>query len=480
VQLVLVGLNHHTAPIEIRERLSCAAHALPGALAAAAARPGVREAVILSTCNRMEVYAVTDLPDAEAAYAALRAHLAAFHNVPEAVFASHLYYKTESEAAAHLLRVAAGLDSLVLGEAQILGQVRAALQHAQQAETVSATLNALFQQAIAGGKRVRSETGLGRGGFSIGHAAVDLARSIFADLAHASVLILGAGKMSELTARHLVSSGVRFVVVANRTYEKAVAMAQRLGGKAIHYDTFPQEMITADIVISSTAAPRPILRRETLAPILRKRRGKPLFLIDIAVPRDIDPDVNDLDNVFLYNIDDLEAVVAEEAQSRRAEAARAEAICAVEAAKFLSWYRAREAAPVITQLRERLDQIRQDELALLRSQLQDLSEREWQKIETAMRSLMNKVSREPILRLKREAAGESSASARYDLPTAAREIFGLPHADAPASWPAPNAAGEDAAAETPQAPSLPGGTPSSRPPDSPCERAEVSECPLRS
>ncbi len=428
MHLVLVGLNHHSAPIQVRERLSCSEQALPGALTAATACPGVREAVVLSTCNRMEVYAVTDLESAEAGQAALRDYLASWFHVPTSFFAAHLTCRAEHEAASHLLRVAAGIDSLVLGEAQILGQVRGALQAGLEAGTVGTILNALFQQAISGGKRVRAETALGQGAFSIGRAAVDLAGSIFADLSRASVLILGAGKMSELTARHLVANGIRFVVVANRTYEKAVNLAARLGGQAIQYDTFPEALVTADIVISSTAAPHPILRRETLAPILRRRRGKPLFLIDIAVPRDIDPDVNELENVILYNIDDLQAVVAEEARGREGEAEKAEAIAADEAAKFLTWYRTREAAPVITQLRERLDRIRQDELNVLRSQLGDLSEREWQKIEAAMRAMMNKVAREPILRLKREtgaALEEIGGEARYDLLTAAREIFGL-------------------------------------------------------
>ncbi len=428
MQLVLVGLNHHSAPIAVRERLSCSEQALPGALTAAHACPGVREVVLLSTCNRMEAYAVVEQVSDEAAYALLSDYLAATFNVPTAFFAAHLYCKTEYEVATHLLRVAAGVDSLVLGEAQILGQVRTALQAGRDAGTAGTILNALFQQAIAGGKRVRAETALGRGAFSIGRAAVDLASSIFADLSHASVLILGAGKMSELTARHLVASGVRFVVVANRTYEKAVAIAERLGGKAIHYDTFSEALVTADIVISSTAAPHPILRRETLAPILRKRRGKPLFLIDIAVPRDIDPDVNDLDNVFLKNIDDLQEVVAEEARGREVEAAKAEAIASDEAARFLAWYRSREAAPVITQLRAHLDQIRQADMDLLRSQLAHLPERDWQQIETAVRAMMNKVAREPILRLKRETGADSEptdSAAHYDLRTAARELFGL-------------------------------------------------------
>lgn len=423
--LVLVGISHHAAPITVRERLSCPDSLLPGALAAAASCAGVQEAAILSTCNRMEIYAVSETHDAASLHTLLSAHLARFYQVPEATFAPYLYRKADHEAVFHLVRVASGLDSLVLGEAQILGQVRGALKAAEEAGTLGSTLHALFQQAISGGKRVHTETALGRGAFSIGRAAVDLARGIFDDLSRASVLILGAGKMSEMTVRYLVQNGVQFVVVANRTYEKAVTLAERLGGKAIQYDLFAEALLTTDIVIASTAAPHPILRREMVAPIMRRRRGRPLFLIDIAMPRDIEADVADLENVFLYNIDDLQAVVAEEAKGRAAEAVRAEAIAADEAAKFLAWYRTREAAPVITHLLARLEQIRQDDLAQLRARLGHLSEREWQAIEMATRAMMNRVAREPILRLKQASSGTEGETARYNLLSAAREIFGL-------------------------------------------------------
>lgn len=428
MHLVLVGLSHHQTPIEIREQLSCAEHQLPLALATLASCQHVREAVVLSTCNRMEVYAIVEGETVETAFGALRAYLSRFHQIAETVFRPYIYTKAEQDAAHHLLRVAAGLDSLVLGEGQILGQVRTALRFGLQAGTVGSGLNALFQQAILTGKRVQTETGLGRGAFSIGHAAVDLAHSIFDDLSHASALILGAGKMSELTARHLVENGVRFVVVANRTFEKAERMAARLGGKAIHYATFEEELVRTDIVLSSTAAPHPVLRREILLPILRKRRGKPLFLIDIAVPRDIEPEVADLDNVFLYNIDDLRAVVAEEARGRAAEAARAETLAAEETAKFAAWYRTRQVSPVIAQMQARMEAIRQKDLAILRSKLGSLSEREWQAVETATRAMMNRALREPILRLKQETErGTTPAedAMQYDLLTAAQELFGL-------------------------------------------------------
>jgi glutamyl-tRNA reductase len=428
VQLALIGLSHHQTPIDVREKLSCSDTALPAALSALAQCDGVYEAVVLSTCNRMEIYALlTDLPG-ESRYAALTQHLSRFHGVAEPLFAPYLYHKQDQEAVTHLLRVAGGLDSLVLGEAQILGQVRQALRAAQEARVAGGILAKLFNQALATGKRVQSETGLGRGGFSIGHAAVELAGRIFDDVSRARVLILGAGKMSELTAKHLVRQGVRFVVVANRTYERAVAMAERLGGSAIQNDeAFRSELSQADIVIASTASPHPILRRENLLPVLRQRRGKPLFLIDIAVPRDIDPDVNELNNVFLYNIDDLQNYVAEYAQARASEAGRAEGLVEEETHRFMAWYRSREAAPVITALRGHLDQIRREYLDIFAGRLAHLSDRDRETVETLVRSMMNQVAREPILRLKQATvAGEDEEREHaHGLLLAACELFGL-------------------------------------------------------
>ena len=429
MHLVLVGLSHHHAPIEVRERFTYPDHALPGALKSALSSPEIREVAILSTCNRTELYALVSTPDLQDAYARLQSHLADYHSVPQQAFLPYLYYLSEQDVSLHLTRVAAGLDSLVLGEAQILGQVRTALRAAQKEETAGTAINALFQQAMTGGKRVQSETELRRGSLSIGHVAVELASRIFGDLSNASALILGAGKMSELTARDLVSNGVRFVMVANRTYEKAVELAARLGGEAITYDSFLDSLRTADIVISSTASPRPILTREMLLPVIRKRRGKPLFLIDIAVPRDIEPDVANLDNVFLYNIDDLQEVAAEGARGRAEKAKlHAERIVNEESARFLARYRTRAVTPVISELRTHLDTLAQNRMEILRSRLGDLSEKEWKMISMQMEALANEVALQPILRLKEEAATlgqRPDETPRYDLATAVRELFSL-------------------------------------------------------
>lgn len=433
MSLILVGMSHHSAPIDARERLTCPDYRLSDALAALASCPAVRECALLSTCNRMEIYASVTSVTPETGYETLISHLAAYHNLPREQFASFLYLKSEQEAVLHLMRVAGGLDSQILGEAQILGQVRSALQAAQQAGTAGSALHALFQQAITGSRRIQNETGLMRGAFSVGRAAVDMAGHIFSDLSRASVLILGAGKMSELTARHLVANGVKFIVVANRTYDRAVTLAASLGGSAIRYDDFQDALITADIVIASTAAPHAIVRRETLQPILRKRRGRPLFLIDLSVPRNVAPDVADLENVFVRNIDELQDVVSDEAQTRSVEATQGEAIAREETEKFLQWYRAREAAPTIAQLKGHIEQIRQDDMAILRGKLPHLSERDWQAIELSTHAMMNHVTREPILRLKQEvnAAAEAETAPRYDLATAAREMFALDSLAAP-------------------------------------------------
>ncbi len=445
MSLILVGMSHHSAPIDARERLTCPDYRLSDALAALASCPAVRECALLSTCNRMEIYASVSSATPKTGYEALISHLAGYHGLPREQFTSYLYLKSERDAAIHLMRVAGGLDSQILGEGQILGQVRGALQAAQAAGTAGSLLNALFQQAINGSRRIQNETDLMRGAFSVGRAAVDVAGRIFSDLSRASVLILGAGKTSELTARHLVSNGVKFLVVANRTYDRAVALAAALGGTAIQYDAFHEALITADIVIASTAAPHAIVRRETLQPILRKRRGRPLFLIDLSVPRNVAPDVADLENVFLRNIDELQDDVSDSASARSIEAAQGEAIALEEVEKFLQWNRTREAAPTIAQLKNRMEQIRQDDITILRGKLPHLSERDWQAIEMSTRAMMNHVTREPILRLKQEAhlASESETPPRYDLATAAREIFGLAYVPLPPAPAEPEAANDE-------------------------------------
>ncbi len=426
MHVVLLGLSHHTAPVEVRERFSFSPDEIESTLREIASSVPVSEIALLSTCNRLELYASCESIAADRSADRLKRAVARARSVPEALAEAHLFTRTDDSAVRHLMRVAGGLDSMILGEDQILGQVRGALRSAQNAGTAGPSITALFQESIACGKRIRTDTALGRGGFSIGHAAVELAGSIFANLSEATVLMLGAGKMSEITVRHLVDNGARRVVVVNRTHARALAMAERVGGRAVPYETLAETLVTADIVIASTASPQPILNRAILQPVVRKRRGRPLFLIDIAVPRDIDPDVSRLDDVFLKNIDDLQAVVDADSQERAADADRAEAITEEHAVRFATWHRGREAAPVIADIRTKLESIRQNDLAQLRAKLPHLSDRDWLAIETATRAMMNRVSRHAAVRLKHEAGNGGDAPADgYDLASAAREIFGL-------------------------------------------------------
>jgi glutamyl-tRNA reductase len=421
LHLIVVGLNHKTAPIELRERLAFPEARAAAALAALREQTDARESAILSTCNRTEIYVRSPSPDADQDVLCFMSRAS---SVAEADLSTHLYVYRDEDAVRHLLRVASGLDSLVLGEPQILHQVRDAFSAATEAQTSGPFLNGLFRAAIFTGRRARTETELSAGGFSVGHAAVDLARSIFGDLRGASVLLLGAGKMSELTARHLVANGVRVVLVANRTHERAQALAARLGGSAIRYDEFAETLSRSDIVISSTAAPQHVVKREMVQPMLRRRRGRPLFLIDIAMPRDIEPSVADLDNVFLYDIDDLQNVVEDMARDRASEVPRAEAVVEEETRKFVAWWQSLSAAPVVAQIKRKHEALRQEEISRLKNQMPDLPESAWRNIDAALRSFMNKAHRDAVHRIK-SASETGRNGARYDLVEAARELFGL-------------------------------------------------------
>ncbi|MGH7377683.1 MAG: glutamyl-tRNA reductase, partial [Candidatus Methylomirabilales bacterium] len=300
MEILVVGLSHKTAPIELRERLHVPERDLAGPLQILGREPPILERVILSTCNRVEVYAVAE--EVEPARQAIEALLGSRVHLPAAAIADHLYRHRAADAVRHAFRVAASLDSLVVGEPQILGQVKEAYQAAVAAGAVGPVLAALMERALRVGKRVRTETALGASPVSVASVAIELARQIFGTLAGRTVLLLGAGEMSEAAAQHLKEDGVSAILVSNRRYERAVELAGRLGGRAVRFDQFKEEVLSADIVIASTAAPHPILTRADVEQIIRARRQRPLFLIDIAVPRDIAADVNAIDNVYLYDI----------------------------------------------------------------------------------------------------------------------------------------------------------------------------------
>lgn len=427
MQLFLLGLNHKTAPVEVREQLALSPSRLPQALRFLRSARGVREAAILSTCNRAEIYAV-GTPEAAPQ---LEQFLDEFHHVPSQQLTSHLYRHSNAESARHLFRVAAGVDSLVLGESEILGQVKTAFATSRENGAMGDVLDELFRRAIACGKRARSETAIGRGALNVGSAAVELARQIFGPLSGHTVLILGAGKMSALTAQHLVASGAHRVIVANRTYERAQRLARMFGGEslepthlensneaaelrflsgipaahaeAVSWEDFPRRLIEADIVIASTRAPHLVLSAESVAQAMKARRHRPLFLIDIAVPRDIDPQAHHLDNVFLYDIDDLQDVVNTNRMQRGQELELVETIIDEEVTSWHRWIGAHDTQPVLASLARHAAEIRDHEVEAALAQMPDLSERERQIISAMGKSIAGKLMHAPLRHL-REAA----------------------------------------------------------------------------
>ena len=419
MRLTLVGLSHKTAPVEIREKLTFPAHRQEDALSALLDSPCVSEAVIVSTCNRTEIYACTCAEDDGPG--AIIDFMADYHGLDRHELVRYLYISEGESVVKHLFRVVASLDSMVLGEAQILGQVKEAYEHSFAASTTGRVFNKLFRQSFELGKRVRTETEIGENAVSISYAAVELARKVFDSLEGRTILILGAGKMSELTAKHLVCNGVASVLVANRTYERAQELAERFEGEAIRYDDLYERMRDADIVISSTAATHYVVTKDRVAAAMRGRRGDPLFVIDIAVPRDIDPEVNDVNDVFLYDIDDLSGVVSSNLDERMREAEKAEAIIAEEMSAFEAWLESMEVVPTVAAIRAKAEAIRQAELAKAYKRLGGLTEKEIKTVEAMTSAIVNKMLHGPTNRLK-QSVGEDDGVMYIE---AARHLYGL-------------------------------------------------------
>lgn len=431
--LITLGINHISSPVALREKLAISDRELGSALHSLCALPPVAEGAILSTCNRTEVYASLS-PDTPHAEDMLAEWLASRHGLHRQEFDGHLYSYRDSAAANHLMSVAAGIDSMILGEPDIQRQVRQALEAAQGARSVGTLLQRLFQEALTVGKRVRTETGLARGSFSVGAAAVELATQIFGEsLAGHTVLVLGAGKMSEVTARHLQARGTPTVLVANRTYEKAAHLAAQFGGEARRFDELSDALLSADIVVCSTSAPHPVVTRALVKDAMRARRNRPLFLIDIAVPRDVEASVDQLDNVYLYNLDHLQTFVADARHARESEVARAREIVQSGADEYSRWRAGLEVAPLVVAVREKLDAVRLAELARLRTRLPGLSDKEWRLIEAAMQSVTNKIAHLATVALK-QTAGSETAPAELD---AIRRAYGLADTEDAPPQPAP-------------------------------------------
>jgi len=416
----LIGVNHKSAPLDVRERLAIPESRLPDACRDLAAHPGIEEGMILSTCNRVELITHTTNGSAD-----LRGFLHHHFQLTAEELDSHLYEFREKEAVRHIFRVASSLDSMVVGEAQILGQVKEAYAAARAIGAVRSQLDQLFTRAFAVAKRVRSETEVGSSSVSIASVAVELAKKIFGSLQGKNVFIVGAGKMSELAARHLMAHGCASIFVSNRTYDRAIGLAQKFNGQAIKFDDLYNTCDRADIVITSTGAPHAIFRREHGEQFLSRRKNKPMFFIDIAVPRDVSPEMARLDGIFTYDIDDLQQAVTSHVADRRKEAELAEAIIASEVENFKTRFEARrhtlDVVPTIVSLQDHLETIRQAEIDRVRGRLGHMTPEQEIAVEALTRGIINKVMHTPITTLK-TAAKDSEVTTVIDV---VRRLFNL-------------------------------------------------------
>ncbi len=397
--IVLVGLNHRSAPIEVRERVAFADGRLEPSLHRLMALEGVAEGAILSTCNRVEVVACG--PDPAAVGAALPGFLAREHGVPEPALAGHLYTHTDREAVRHLFRVAASLDSMVVGEPQILGQMKEQYAAAAAAGASGQILHRCFHRSFSVAKRIRSETAVAEKAVSIGSAAVELSRGIFDRLADKSALLLGAGTMGEVTARQLLAHGVGSVMVANRTFDRAIDVARVLGATPVPWEHLARYLPLADLVIAAASGEGFLLSRAAVEEAMRERRHRPMFLIDLAVPRVLDPAVSQLDSVYLYDIDDLEGVVAQNRGARAREAAKAETIVDAEVDTFWRWFASLDVVPTIVALREQVEAIRRHEVERSLGALGALDPRQREALERLTQAIVNKVLHAPLTALRR-------------------------------------------------------------------------------
>jgi glutamyl-tRNA reductase len=407
MKLLVTGVSHKTAPVAVRESLAFREESLAASLANLKARGGVAEAMILSTCNRVEITLTT--ADSSDPAALVDTFLAELKGVDPAALQPHLFRHEGRDAIHHIFRVAASLDSMMIGEPQILGQLKTAYGAAKDCGAVCGWLDGLMSRAFSVAKRVRSETGIGQMAVSVSYAAVELARKIFGSLAGRTIMIIGAGKMSELAARHLRRSGASHVFVANRTHERSLEMAKLFQGTPVEYTRFVNMLPEMDIVIASSGAPHFILTKEDMQRAIAARRNKPMFLIDIAVPRNIEPSVNEIDNVFLYDIDDLQEVVDANLRERRKEADRAEIMVAEEVDRMMARLKVAEVAPAIVQIQERLERIRAEEIDKVRRKYGPFTAQQEEAMEALTRAIVNKVAHGPISELRQHAGNPEGA-----------------------------------------------------------------------
>jgi glutamyl-tRNA reductase len=422
--VIVLGVSHHGAPLDVRERLAFRTQEVVPALERLREVAGASEGVLLSTCNRTELYLVGGEELTSQGWQLLAERLGGDAS-------GFGYVRRDRDAAAHLFRVASGMDSMVIGEAQIHGQVRDAWETSRPAS--GAVLNRLFQSALLVGGRVRSETTLGHGALSVSSAAVQLSKKIFGGLAGRRAMVLGAGEMAELALASLQQEGVRAAVVANRTFERAEALAAQYGATAVHYDEAWDALADVDLLLCSTSSPHPVVSAERVRAAVARRGHRPLCILDIAMPRDVDPAVAELDNVFLYDLDDLRAVVNANLERRHGELPAAELVIAEEVEKYWQWVAGLAAVPVLTQFRDEMNRVRERELAAAMRRLGDLTPAQRAAVEHFSQSLMNKFLHEPSVRLRAAAANGRGLG----VVDAARYLFALEERDEPAEAPPP-------------------------------------------
>ncbi|MDN4070975.1 glutamyl-tRNA reductase [Paenibacillus sp. FSL R5-0407] len=419
MHIVVVGLNYRTAPVEVRERFSFAEKDMPQALQELLRTKSVLEGVIIATCNRTEIYVVVDRLHMCGYF--IRSFMEKWFGISREEFTKHLYMYEDEQAIRHLFRVACGLDSMVLGETQILGQVRSAFLLSQSEKATGTWFNMLFKQAVTLSKRAHSETAIGESAVSVSYAAVELGKRVFGSFSGKRVLILGAGKMSELTAKHLSGAGAEEVLVANRTFARAQELASKFSGTPCSMQEAMQRLEEVDILISSTGAEGYVITSAQVAQSMKQRPDRPLFMIDIAVPRDIDPAISELQNVFLYDIDDLEGIVESNMEMRRGEALKIEDMIEEEISSFANWLQTLGVKPVIRALQEKSSSIHESTLESLFNKLPELDERQRKVIRRLTKSIINQMMHDPINRIK-ELAGEENGAEALNMFT---QIFSL-------------------------------------------------------
>jgi glutamyl-tRNA reductase len=401
MKVLVIGLNHKTANVETRERLAFNGPKLGEGILGLRGLEGVKEVALLSTCNRVEIYAcVGDIGEAAEK---IKDFIVTFHNIGRNEFEGSLYTLTGTDAVRHVLRVASSLDSMVLGEPQILGQLKDVFEFALGKKTTGILLNKLMKKAISTAKRVRTETKIAENAVSISFAAVELARKIFTDLSGKSFMLLGAGEMAELAARHLVNNGVKEVAVVNRTYERGCELASEFNGRAVRFEDFLHELAQMDIIICSTGAPTYILTREQMNRVMKERKHRPVFIIDISVPRNIDPEINKIENVYLYDVDDLQEVIDSNILERQKEAEKAQQIIDEEVEKFIKWMSSLDCVPTIVALRKKAEEIKNEEVEKFKARFSDLGEERLKAIEYLASSIVNKLIHPPTSALREDA-----------------------------------------------------------------------------